>query len=255
MRNNFRSIFENSSSASHIDFWLGEKLGLPQLASNFHHIKGKFGQESDNTPPLFNDILKITSNALKDNLFHTSDLGDLTTKDIYRCFLEDLPDAPIEIKYPDRDWNLVWSRLESGVLNSKSRSILYLIIHERVNTKERGHRLMPGRYPSPQCPRCRVSDSQSPSETSSHRYLHCNLVSDSWAWIRSTIQTLDNSNLCLNDDEILSLNFFVGLRENTIVWLLGVFVELVESQVVLREQHLNVDTLIGNLKQRKLMSK
>ena len=255
MKQMFRNITGSSKSAEHVDFWLGGKLNLPYLTSSFHHIKGRARKERDNNPPLFLYAFQHITEALDKSYVTVSDLPDITTKEIYNCFIEDLPSAAIEQKYTDRNWGLIWKRLDSGVFDATSRSILYLIIHERVNTKDRGNRLMPGRYKSPECPRCTQPGILMSRETSNYRYFHCNFVSEAWEWLKNIILSLDNSLAFSQDDEILSLSFTGGVRDNAIMWLLGVYVDLVEKQVVIREQKLNVQSLKGVLRQRKQMCK
>merc|ERR1711954_240069 len=97
-----------------------------------------------------------------------------------------MPDPDITVKYPLRDWSSVWRRLQNGVLGSSAKGILYLIIHEKVGTRERGNRLMPGRFPSPLCSTCTETD------TISHRYLNCSRVSESWDWLKAKLVTLDS---------------------------------------------------------------
>ena len=125
----FRSITGNSRGREVFDFWLGSRLGLPQLTSSFFHLKGRPGRETDSTPPLFSAALKLISKSFDDNHFLPSDIEEITTKNIYQCLLQDLPSPLIEQKYPDRNWSQTCKRLKSGVLSSKSRSFLYLLQH------------------------------------------------------------------------------------------------------------------------------
>ena len=245
----FRSITGNSRGRDFIDFWLGARLGLPQLSSSFFHLRGRPGRESDATPPLFLSALKFISKSLEEQHFLPTDIEDITTKNIYRCLLEDLPVPVIVHKHPDRNWSQTWKRLKSGVLSSEAKSFLYLLVHERVGTKECGHRLMPGRYPSSGCPNCGIV------ETINHRYCQCINVSEAWEWLRAKIVSLDISLDVTDDMEFLTLCFEMGLRENAILWLLGVFVEIVETEVVLRGNKLSVTSAKGIFKQRKQLSR
>ena len=187
-------------------------------------------------------------------MFNPSDIEDLTAKDIYSCLLSDIPRPKIEDKYPENNWSQIWKRLQNGVLSLESRSFLYLIIHERVGTKERGNRIMPGRYPSPHCPRCSDENIRS-VENIIHRYTQCILVEEVWEWVRSQIVSLDISLDLSLDKDLLSLNFPLGLRENAVMWLLGIFVELVEVEVVRKGNNLKIDQVIGIYKQRKQRAK
>ena len=83
------------------------------------------------------------------------------------------------------------------------------------------------------------------------RYFYCSFVSDVWDWVCNQIYILDAETTLSDDYEILSLNFGRGLRDSAIIWLVGIFVETVERNVVLREQQLELQHFLGELKQRK----
>ena len=158
----------------------------------------------------------------------------------------------MEIREPGRMWRLVWERLQNGCITPSARSYIYLIIHQRVGTKERGNRLMPGRFTSPNCPRCRPAQI---IENCQHRYQICARVYHIWEWILSVILVLDP--LCAPDNEMdyLSLNFPRSMRDNEIMWLIGSYVDLIEKVVILKDLFLNLDQVKGILRQKKLMSK
>ena len=106
---------------------------------------------------------------------------------------------------------------------------------------------MPGRFPSAQCCRCREEE-----EPIEHRYVLCRFVSESWIWLRSLINLIDTSTCLFDDLAILRLDFFRGLKENAIIWLLGNYIELVESEVIVKENKLQPLSMKGFLKQKKL---
>ena len=124
---------------------------------------------------------------------------------------------------------------------------MYLIIHERVGTRERGHRLMPNKYQTSNCPRCTRS-----VESIKHRYIECSFVSEVWAWIQGRILHLDpflgeHDDLCL-----LQLKFSSSIHDNAITWLLGNFISLVEKEVVSKNNNLSLPFVIGAFRQLKI---
>ena len=50
---------------------------------------------------------------------------------------------------------------------------------------------------------------------------------------------------------MIRLDFPLSLRENTIIWLLGTYITLVEIEVVSKENRLLPSSVIGLLKQKK----
>ena len=134
--------------------------------------------------------------------------------------------------------------------------MLYLLIHQRIGTKERGNRLMPGRFPSPACPRCLTQhEPLGIPETICHRYSECLSVISCWEWLRSKLVLLDVSILACQDIDLLSLDFERSIRENAILWMLGIYAEVIDQEVVLRGRRLDVQTITGIFKQRKLESR
>ena len=246
MKQIFRSIFGRQHGRDHLDFWLGSRLGLPPLTSKYYHLKGKVGEEQDSTPTLFCTALDFISESIEDGLFSVSDISEITTKQIYTSLLETLPRPQIEFKRPEQDWPLTWERLKSGAISSEARSYLYLIIHDRVSTRERGNRLMPGRFPSNLCGLCGNS-----VESCTHRYLYCEYVSEVWEWIWATSQILEPTLAFSDETSLLRFDFPKGLRENSILWLVGNFIELVEKEVVSKGKVLKLSCVLGYLKQKK----
>ena len=135
----------------------------------------------------------------------------------------------------------------NGVLSPKAKGFLYLIIHDRVGTKQRGNRLMPRKYPSPHCTRCEISA----CESSQHRYQSCLKISEAWNWLYDILLMLDSTLAMVDEWSILRLDFPKSLRENAILWLIGNFIEIVEHEAVLRENKISCASLKGLLKQKK----
>ena len=227
-------------------------LMCPPLDSMFQHIAHR-SQDNflDNTPPLYSYALDVINYVIDEGYINIHEIQTVTSKHLYDCHVKELKDPLIVTKYPQRDWNLIWTRLNKGIFSSFSRGILYLIIHQRVGTRERGHRLMPGRYPSPLCTRCASGE----IENYMHRYTSCICLSQAWEWLRGIFISLDPMILICDDDDIISLNFTRGFRDNAILWCLGIYLEIVEREVVLKNQSLSIATLKGVLKQRKLLTK
>ena len=114
--------------------------------------------------------------------------------------------------------------------------------------QERGHRLMPRRFPSNMCDHCQEV------ESCTHRYLRCSLVSETWEWILSTSQVLEPSIAFVEESSLLRLNYPKGLRENAVLWLIGNYVELVEKEVICKDKKLDLHSVQGYLKQKKYVA-
>ena len=166
-------------------------------------------------------------------------LFGLTGQTLSTSFTETMPQTPVEIKYPERDFKVVWNRLKNGVLSKYGRNILYLIIHERTFTRQRGFRLLPRKYDSPNCQFCGLED------TVTHKYATCLKVKEAWGKLRDILQQLDSLFIFESDHSILNLYFPKLTRENASIWLVGKFVEIVEKEVYINGKVLSGDNLMG----------
>ena len=68
--------------------------------------------------------------GLEKQYFLLDKLSETTTKSIYKSMIENLRPAQIELDYPEREWDIVWKRLHSDVINPSGRGHLYLISRE-----------------------------------------------------------------------------------------------------------------------------
>ena len=76
-----------------------------------------------------------------------------------------------------------------------------------------------------------------------------------WAWLKSKIIFLDISLTNTTDYDILSLKFPKGLRENAILWIIGVYIETIEKEVVMKGSKIDIDLMKGIYKHRKQSDK
>ena len=65
---------------------------------------------------------------------------------------------------------------------------------------------------------------------------------------------MDSSHASLRDSDFPYLRFSWGLRDEDILWLLGVYLEYVEDKVVLRGQAASVDDFVGQVKYKQVMA-
>ena len=75
-----------------------------------------------------------------------------------------------------------------------------------------------------------------------------------WEWVRTVLTMLDPLTNLIDDISVLRLAFPASLRDNAIVWVIGAFIELVETEVFVRENKINLNSLVGYFRQRKLRS-
>ena len=133
----------------------------------------------------------------------------------------------IEFLYVEREWDLVWERLNSGVLTQSARDTLYLIIHEKSFTRERGHRLMPRKVVDSLCLRCSMG-----TETISHKFLHCPHSKESWKYTRELMERVQPSCIFESDHSLLNLYFTAFINDNSVLWLLGGYLDFLVQESI-----------------------
>merc|ERR1711954_381117 len=141
---------------------------------------------------------------------------------------EAMPPCSVELKYPDFSFNIVWKRINSGLLNKAGRNLLYLIAHERSWTKERGFRLNPNVYDTPLCPKCHMH-----VHLQTHKYALCEWVAPAWVSLRDIMNRVSPDLIFESDHNILHLRFSLVQRDEAVVWLLGQYLEYVEKEAIL----------------------
>ena len=215
--------------------------------SSVEHTVASKGIVRDGTPELYLKIRDLLVEAKYMERLEEDKLENVTTKMLYLSYTETMPPPLIEDVHPQYDWEKVWSRSVHPVLSPTAQSLLYLLVHERVSTKERGFRLMPGRFQNNLCGGCwREPD------TTEHRYCGCLLLAEAWEWLREVLALLHPElSLCTNC-ELLGLSFPFLLDETKVLWLLGSYLEVVEKDVVLGVTKLSRQKIKGALAYKKM---
>ena len=215
--------------------------------SSVEHTVVFHGKISDKTPDLYLKLKDLLLEARRMERLEEDNLGKVTTKDLYLSYTETMPPAPIENIHPEYDWEKIWSRSIHPVLSPAAQSLLYLLVHERVSTKERGFRLMPGRFQNNLCRGCwRELD------TTGHRYCGCLLLAEAWEWLREVLALLHPELSLCKYCELLGLSFPFLLDETKVLWLLGSYLEVVEKDVVLGVTKLSRQKIKGALAYKKM---
>ena len=89
---------------------------------------------------------------------------------------------------------------------------------------------MPGRVADSLCDRCFMQ-----TETISHKFIHCSHSSQSWAFLRELIEKVQPLCIFESDHSILNLYFSPFLNDNSILWLLGEYLDYIENVSVFKK--------------------
>ena len=84
-----RSISGLGKGRNHIDFWLGDSLGIPGMESKYFHLKrGANGNIFEATPEIFSTASTYISQLFEDNIITAADNSKFMTKGFYIRILE-----------------------------------------------------------------------------------------------------------------------------------------------------------------------
>ena len=170
-------------------------------------------------------------------------LMSVTSKGLYTSFTATFPPPKVIYKF-EVDWNLVWRRLDMSTLEPLGRDYLFVIIHNVVPNRERLFYKM-NMVDSPNCLLC------GEKEDNTHVFTECLLVREAWGWLRLRLLSLLPDDCAQTSNfEFISLMFSKHFWEKELVWLLGVYVEFVWQQRMLKKTSVKLEQLVGEIKYR-----
>ena len=203
---------EDDKSIKHIDYWMGALL---------EDIDPKLGKtvQADKTPEYFTTIGGYFADIMVSGFLTTDSLPRITNKLIYRES-SDFPTVKVVLDNPNVNYGTVWRRLQFWDCYSEEYERLFLLIHNKLSVPERLCRI--GVWQDPYCQLCpgqNVSDIL-------HFFTSCSRTREVWKWMKLKLSRLCDVNLS-TDWDFLNLNFTRTGKENTVVWLLGTYVNYV----------------------------
>ena len=165
-----------------------------------------------------------------------SNLKKTSAKTLYAGFTSSFPPPKVEDKF-DIDWSQVWSRLQSPMLEPRSREVLFMLINNIIANRDRLHHKF-HMVPSPNCLHCNVL------HDNVHLFCECVLVREAWFWVRQRILgILPNTHRTTSNFEFLNLMFDSDCMDGEVIWILGVYVQLVWDVVICKKKGLKLETM------------
>ena len=224
----------NSNQFGHIKYWLGIHLReyFPGMADRPH---------AELISPYFQHmrLLLVEGLVLNDN--NAGELRKVSAKSLYLEYTTSFPPPKVVFKF-DIEWQMVWERLDSPVLDPKAREYLFMIINNIVPNRDRLYQKM-NMVNSPCCTLCNVR------EDNAHFFTECILVREAWGWIRlRLLSLLPDDSARTSNFEFLNLMFVKHVMDKEVVWLIGTAVEFIWAEKVMRNRKVKVEHLIGHMK-------
>ena len=151
-------------------------------------------------------------------------------------FTSSFPPPKVVFKY-NVDWNQVWHRLQSPMLEPRAREIFFLVINNIVANKDRLYYKF-NMANSPNCPLCNEL------HDNVHVFCECVLVREAWFWVRQRLlQMFPSSHGNTSNFEFLNLMFDSSLLDSEIIWMLGIYLQLVWNTVICQKKGLKLETV------------
>ena len=180
----------------------------------------------------------------KENMLQT-----VTTKGIYTSRMKDLLIPPkVELKFPQVNFKLVYSRMNHKVLETKQGDVCFSIVHGLFKNRDR--LFQQGRADDGLCQHqaCKRSGLV---ESMEHIVCLCYRVRTAWLWLKDKVlQLLSDQGpaVAVSNTELLMLMYPKCRREAEVVFLLCAFMELVHREVSGKQKELMVGTVRGLLR-------
>ena len=219
----------NNKQYKHIKYWLGLYIReyFPDMGQ---------GPHAEIISPYFLHMKALLIGGIVLGEIQVSNLKKTSAKTLYDGFTSSFPPPKIEFKF-DIDWSQVWRRLQSPMLEPRAREVLFMLINNIIANRDRLHNKF-NMVPSPNCLHCNVL------QDNVHLFSECVLVRESWFWVRQRILgILPNTNRTTSNFEFLNLMFDSDRMDGEIIWILGIYVQLVWDVVICKKKHLKLETM------------
>ena len=148
---------------------------------------------------------------------------------IYRRYIDDLPLTKIEL---DLGFCMkeVWRKLSCSDILDAEREVLYLLIHNKLPTKERIFRI--NKIQEPYCDFCMETLGAVISDRY-HVFCACLRISETWMEVKAMIANLLPGDNVMNDDlDLITLQFPKGKYDEEIVWVIAAYLSWVWRECV-----------------------
>ena len=213
----------------HIQYWLG-------LYMRDYFPGMQAGPHAEIISPYFMHMKSLLVGAIVLEDIDVANLKKTSAKSLYLGFTSSFPPPKVVFKY-NVDWNQVWHRLQSPMLEPRAREIFFLVINNIVANKDRLYNKF-NMANSPNCPLCNEL------HDNVHVFCECVLVREAWFWVRQRLlQMFPSSHGNTSNFEFLNLMFDSSLLDSEVVWMLGIYLQLVWDTVICKKKGLKLETL------------
>ena len=230
----------------YIKFFAGWQFKIGEMRGTKHH----------NITPYYQHMVDLyiegTIMDICHHCYHCSDTEckekklKTTAKEIYEAYTDTFPPPRVEYNPVYRNvssvqWGRVWTRVASPMLEPMARQVVWRSIHNILPTRERicrlGLRGIDGRnVDSALCNRCNLRM----LDNVTHMFTECVLVREAWCWVRKRLLDLLPDDMSdLSNTELVMFMFPKERFEDEMVWVMGVYMNWVYEEAVVKGRMLN----------------
>ena len=192
--------------------------------------------------PYYEAVLQEVKYGERNKYFNWTDFKRVTAKKLYQLNTTTFPPPAITYKRDLPDWELVWKRVGSVMLEPRGREVIYQIVNNLFPTQERLYlinRDRPVERRRVTTNRCKMCN-QGVLEDCEHLFTECSMVREGWGWLRMRLLWLMPDCTRMSNWEFLHLVFPEdGRVEKEALWLMGQWVQLVYMESIIRGRRLS----------------
>ena len=201
----------------HIKYWIGLyiKEYFPDMAR---------GPHAELISPYFSHMKSLLVGGIVLEDIDISKLKKTSSKTLYASFTSTFLHQRL-----CSSLMLTGSWLQSPMLEPKAREILLMVVNNIIANRDRLFNKF-NKAATPNCLACGVV------QDNVHLFCECKLVREAWFWVRQRLLgMLPDSHGQTYNFEFLNLMFESDLMDSEIVWMLGIFVQLVWNFVICKK--------------------
>ena len=151
------------------------------------------------------------------------------------------------------NYQKVWSRLNSSVVEHRARDTLFLLIHNKLPVVERLFKIRVRNDPYCQtCVGAEIADLE-------HFFCSCVKVEQIWSWVKLKVVEYVKCSCDIPDWDVLNLFVPASEMEFEVVWLISSYVLFIWDNIFVRSSEVKLEQFFGYLtykyKKHQILSK
>ena len=218
----------------HVNSWIGDSLS---------DLVPWFGQSdlAKNIPDYYCHMESLIIVGKMDDVVTADKWKHINNKVLYAEQSKNFSVPKVQLEAgDDMDYNLAWKRISLPVLSSSVRDITFMLLHNKLPTKERLHRV--GLSSDPFCHECPGS----PLSNVEHYFCLCLRVQNVWPRVQNILTNLVGEDI--TNFKMINFNMCRSSWENEAVWLLGNYVSRAWSILSSGSQIIKEEEFFGFLR-------